>query len=321
MNKKIVALLSMLVIVLTGCKSNSQESKPSDNTIISDPFIGDASNSGNLPMTTASFEIGIINKDAKLTNNTLQVPLMLKGDEWCEELGIKVYIDGILQEFSPDNSENYSYNNIMSVKTDDTDYLLKIKAKFDESIEPHTISTVSIYNPEFAPKAGMSLGNNHQAAAGAFRTLPITYTELEYADNTTIYQSQAPSPITKEQSEKYNLKGEYDEAFLLLQNDGGKTYALNENGTSVSLQFVAGTQAAGSEKYRVSFYKNHELTAFNGDYYYLDISLEGGKISITDIELSGVKEGDFLYCIAVPTASYNEFAFPKKTDTVVVVKS
>ncbi|MDE7231203.1 MAG: hypothetical protein K2N56_12045, partial [Oscillospiraceae bacterium] len=106
-----------------------------------------------------------------------------------------------------------------------------------------------------------------------------------------------------------------------MQDNGGNTYALNENGSGVSLQFVAGTQKAGSEKYRISFYKNHELIPFNGDYLYFDILLEGGKIGITDIEINDVQAGDFLYCIAVPTASYNEFAYPKKTDTIVVVRS
>lgn len=320
MLKKTIAILSVLAMGLTGCSAVQSENNP-NSVAVSDPFSGDASIAENPFMTRASYKVGINAENAKLTGDSvLEVPLNLNGDEGCEKVGIKIFIDGILQEFSPDNSETYSYNNIMSVKTDDTDYRLKINAKFDENVETHTISAVSVYNPDFVPQPGLSLGNNHKGAAGGFRVLPIIDTQLEFSYSKVVLKAPSPTPATNEQMKKYNLKGENSEAFLLLQNDGKNTYALNENGSSVSLQFVAGTQIAGSEKYRVSFYKNHELTAFNGDYLYLDISSEGGKISISDITIDNVQAGDFLYCIVVPTASFNEFAFAKKTDSVVVVK-
>lgn len=320
MFKKITALFLILVFTLTGCNNSSQDIDYSDNSVISNPFDESVSDVFESAVKPVGFEVGVKSEEAIFAdNNILQIPLILNGDEGCEAVGIKVFIDGLLQEFSADNSDNYSFWEKLSVKTDDTDYALKIKAKFDENIETHTISAVSIYNPDFVPHAGMSLGNNHKAAAGAFQTLPISGVQPDFSDNTAICNAENPSAITNEQSEKYNLKGEYDEALLLLQN-GGNTYTLNETDSSVLLQFVAGTQVAGSEKYRVSFYKNHELAEFNGGFSYIDISLEGGKISITDIEITDVKDGDFLYCIAVPTSSYNEFAYPKKTDTVVVTK-
>ena len=318
MTKKIIVLLALVVMILTGC-DNSQLNKPSDNTEVPDPFVGDISTTANMIMSRVNFKIGLQETDAVMVNNMLQIPLILNGDDGCEKVGIKIFIDGILQEFSPDNSENYSFNNTLSVKTDDTGYQLKIKAKFDENIGTHTISAVSVYNPDFVPQPGLSLGNNHNGAAGGFRILQITDTQLEFSDSKVVIKAPSPNPITNEQMKKYNLKGENSEAFLLLQNDDGNTYALNENGTSVSLQFVAGSQKAGNEEYRVSFYKNHELVPFNGDYLYLDVSSVGGKISISDITIDNVQAGDFLYCIVVPTSSFNEFAFAKKTDTIVVV--
>ncbi len=319
-SKKMIVILAVSIL-LAGCNSNSRRNNTNSSGLISNPIAGD-----NVPNFDAAgqrpvrYSIGIKGENARfISEDTISVPLTLNGEEGCERVGVRVFIDGILQDFTPDNSENWLNHNIMSVKTDEIDYELKVKTIFDENIETHTISALSVYNPEFTPKVGMSLGNNHKAAAGAFRTLPTIDTKLNYADNSTICKASDPSAITKEQSEKYNLKSEYDEALLLLQNDG-KTYALNETDSGVTLQFVAGTQVKGSEKYRVSFYKNHELVQFNGDYSYLDVSLEGGKISITDIKIADAKDGDFLYCIAVPTASYNEFAYPKKTDTVVVTK-
>lgn len=318
--KKTIVILAISML-LAGCNSNSSQDRTNNGGSASNQLAGDnVQNFDAAWQRPVSYSIGIKGENAQfISEDTISVPLTLNGEEGCEKVGVRVYIDGILQDFAPDNSENWLNHNIMSVKTDDTDYELEIKAIFDENIETHKISALSVYNPEFTPKIGMSLRNNHKAAAGAFRTLPTSDTQLNYVDNTVIYKAAEPSAITKEQSEKYNLKGEYDEALLLLQNDGN-TYTLNETGTGVSLQFVSGTQVAGSEKYRVSFYKNHELVQFNGDYSYLDVSLEGGKISITDIEIADVKDGDFLYCIAVPTTSHNEFAYPKKTDTVVVSK-
>lgn len=320
MTKKIKALLAMMVMLLTGCE-NSQLNKPSDSTALSEPIVEDISNTPNMVVNRVNFKIGLDETKAVMNNDTLQIPLKLNGDEGCENVGIKVFIDGIQQEFSPDNSDDYSFNNTLCIKTDDTPYELKIKAKFDEDIETHTISAVSIYNPDFVPQPGVSLGLNHKCAAGGFRVLPITDTQLEFSDSKVVLEAPAPTPITNEQMEKYDLKGENSEAFLLMQNYGENTYSLDENGSNLSLEFVAGTQTAGKEEYRVSFYKNHELVSFNGEYLYLDISSEGGKISITDITIDNVKAGDFLYCIIVPTESFNEFAFAKKTVTTVVVNA
>lgn len=323
MSKKIIAALFVFTTVLTGC-SNSGQNNASGNGLVSDPFANDPENSSSIlsnPFKTqVNYSIGLKSDEAKfIGGETLQIPLSLKSDEESVSVGVKVYVDGILQEFSFDDSQSYSDNNIMCTKTDDTNYQLEINAKFDENIETHTISALSVYNPEFKPQPGMSLGNNHKGAAGGFRFLPTGNTPLEFSDSKVILKADSPSPITNEQLEKYRLKGENSQTLLLMQSVSGNTYALNKNGSSVLLQFVLGTQIAGSEKYRVSFYKNHNLVPFNGDYLYLDVSSEGGKISITDIEINDVKDGDFLYCIAVPTASYNEFAYPKKTDTIVVV--
>ncbi len=318
--KKTIVILAVSML-FAGCSSNSSRNNTNNSGSALNQISGDNMPGFNVAaQRSVSYSIGINGENAEfISDDIIQVPLTLNGEEGCEKVGVRIFIDGILQDFTPDNSENWLNHNIMSVKTDDSDYELKVKAKFDKNIETHKISALSVYNPEFSPKVGMSLGNNHKAAAGAFRTLPTSGTQLNYVDNSTICKAADPSAITKEQSEKYNLKGEYDEALLLLQNDGN-TYTLNETGSGVSLQFIAGTQTAGSEKYRVSFYKNHEPVQFNGNHSYLDVSLEGGKISITNIEIADVKDGDFLYCIAVPTASHNEFAYPKKTDTVVVTK-
>lgn len=320
MFKKTGVFLSMLAILLTGCADNSQNIHYPDSDVISNPFNENATGNVKPAITQASFEIGVKSNDANFAdNNILQMPLVLTGSEGCENVGVKLFIDGILQEFSPDNSEDYSFNNTLSVKTDDIPYALKIKAKFDKNIETHTISAVSVYNPDFVPQPGMSLGNNHKGAAGGFCVLPTTDTQLDFLDSKVVLKAPAPTPITNEQMEKYNLKSENSEAFLLVQNDDKNTYSLDENGNSVSLQFVAGTQTAGKEEYRVSFYKNHELTSFNGDNLYLDISSEGGKISVSDIIIDNVQAGDFLYCVIVPTSSFNEFAYAKKTDTIVAV--
>lgn len=315
MTKKNIALFMTTVMLLTGC-DNSQLSRPT-----SDPIAEDISNIPNVTVNRVNYKIGLDETKAVMSNDTLQIPLKLNGDEGSENIGVKIFIDGILQEFSPDNSEEYSFNNTLSVKTDDAPYDIKIKAKFDGESETHTISAVSIYNPDYVPRSGVSLGVNHKCAAGGFRVLPVTDGQLEFLDSNAVLKAPEPVPVTDEQMENYALRGENSEAFLLVQNYDESTYSLDKNGSTLSLQFVAGTQTAGKEEYRVSFYKNHELVSFNGDYYYLDISSEGGKISITDITIDNVKAGDFLYSIIVPTASFNEFAFAKKTSTAVVVNA
>ena len=78
---------------------------------------------------------------------------------------------------------------------------------------------------------------------------------------------------------------------------------MSENESSIKLHFAAFTTDSRVEMRRVTFFVNHEPVKFNGDYEYLDYTMEGEKITEMDIEIENVKVGDFIYCISVPFSS------------------
>lgn len=70
------------------------------------------------------------------------------------------------------------------------------------------------------------------------------------------------------------------------------------------------------QDYRIAFFVNHEPVKFNGDYEYLDVKIEGMKITETEIEIENIKVGDFVYCIAVPLLS-EEVAYKSASKLVI----
>ncbi len=313
-------------VVLSGCEKGGAPSLESENSIISNPF--EESVGGDLTSEPVSHEVsygfGLHGDEAEFTGNSLKIPMLLKGAESPVEVGVMVYVDGILQEYSSEQSGNNSVMNRFSttVKEDKT-IPIYTDAKFDSSLTKHTINGISILNPDFRPESNSPyFGNNHKALSGSSGYISIDGKNISYAENIHILKAENPSVITSEQKEKYEIReNTWDTVSLLQSGNDSNTFTVNGSESGLKLDFAMYTTSSGSSDYRFSFYKNHTLTKFNGKYDYLDVKVEGGKIVETKINIDDVKVGDFLYCVAVPLNSTHEYIYPIKTDSIMVTGS
>ncbi len=321
----VTAILASCV-VLSGCDKGGAPSLESENSIISNPF--EESISGDLTSEPVSSEVsygfGLHGDEAEFTENLLKIPMLLKGTESSVDVGVMVYVDGILQEYSAEQSGNNSVMNRFSTTVnEDKTIPIYTDAKFDSSLAKHTINGISILNPDFHPKSDSPyFGNNHKALSGSSGYISIDGKSVSYAENIHILKAENPSVITSEQKEKYEIReNTWDTVSLLQSGNDSNTFTINGSESGLELDFAMYTTSSGNSDYRFSFYKNHTLTKFNDEYDYLDVKVEGGKIVEAKISIDDVKVGDFLYCVAVPLNSTHEYIYPIKTDSIMVTGS
>ncbi|MCM1166931.1 MAG: hypothetical protein NC299_14865, partial [Lachnospiraceae bacterium] len=322
----LAAVISALSIVLSGCNSDERTFPESGNSVISDQFeksVGDDSTDETVSHKI-SYGFGLHGDEAEFERNSLNIPMLLKGSESSVDVGVMVYIDGILQGYSSELSESYSVmNRFNTVINEDKTIPIYADAKFDGDLEEHTISGISILFPDFYPESGSPFfGNNHKALSGASCGISIDGKAVSYVENVRILQAETPKIITSEQKEKYEIRDNVGDSISLRQSGSdSRTFTINGSGSGLELDLAMYTASNGNSDYRLSFYKNHTLTKFNGEYDYLDVKVEGGKIVEAKINIDDVKIGNFLYCVAVPLNSTHEYVYPIKTDSIMVINS
>lgn len=328
--KKPLLLLGCLLLALnstlTGCGNKSQIS--SDVPIVSDPFenSADKSDLDNQPtIQHLRYGFGLHGENAEFSeNNIMNVPLWLSGDETSVNVGIRFFIDGILQDYSVNDLNNTSsFNKFDTEVNKDVTYQLKTNAKFDKNLERHSISGISILNPDYHPENGeWFFANNHKGLANVTNYISLNDSITSFADDIIITKADSFSSFTSEQKEKYNIRENMSDTVFLLQSENNTNkYTLNKTEDKLDLSFAFVAMQKGITDYRISFYKNHELVKFNGNNDYIDVKAEGGKILETDITIDDVSIGDFLYCICVPINSTSENSFAFKSDSVLVLDS
>lgn len=322
----LVTAIIALGAVLSGCDKGGAPSLEDGNSIISNPF--EESIGGDLTSESSSHDVsygfGLHSDEAEFTENLLKIPMLLKGAESSVNVGVMVYVDGILQEYSAEQSGNNSVMNRFSTTVnEDKTIPIYTDAKFDSNLAKHTVNGISILYPDFRPEPDSPFfGNNHKALSGSSGYISIDGKSVSYAENIHILKAESPSIITSEQKEKYEIReNTWDTVSLLQSENDSHTFTLDDSESGLELDFAMYTTSSGNSDYRFSFYKNHTLTKFNGEYDYLDVKVEGGKIVEAKISIDDVEVGDFLYCVAVPLNSTHEYIYPIKTDSVMVIDS
>ncbi len=311
---KFIVLILVGLLLLSGCSEPdipnsgsafSEVSDPMDASDISDDKAGTGSHK------TITFGFGFNEENIEYENGKLVLMPILKGADESTTAGFLVFIDGILQEYSVSDSTSKSYVSTFDTipNGEETIKLTIDAAKADDSLEEHIICVCSMLCPDFIPTAEHpQFGFYHSILVAKPNMLPIDNIETAIFHKTKAIRVEN-AVLTKAQKDKYS-QGEDENhepilsAFELIQKEGtgikSDSYVLKNGESSLNLLFATCTSDPYAANYRVSFYKNHLPCKFNGDKDFLEITMEGGKITEADITLEDVKEGDVVYCIATP---------------------
>ncbi len=311
--KRVSIAFMAAVMLLSGCSKQDipgeTQSGNISNSEISDPMrIPDVTDSEKFPST--SYGIQFTQDNVALSGNDLIVSPTLKGGISSTHVGIMVFVDGILQKYSTEISSEKQYMKPFDIEAgSETTHNLTVDARIDGELEEHYVSMITMLAPEYIPSADTPrFGFYHKVLRPFSVAAPDKTEEISGSESYRILKAEN-SVLTKKQLEKFGLDEDEDDGYAtefgLLQGDDilETTYTLTNSENKLDLKFYAYTTEPVTSNYRVTFFVDHKPVKFNGDFDFLDISLEGGKISETEIELNGINPGDFVYCIAVPLLS------------------
>lgn len=326
--KKTIAIL-VGIVLLSGCDyRNIPNVEQSDNAIsqeISDPM-QEPTESSNTSTFSISYGYSFTEDRVAISENKLLVSPTLKGGDSPTRVGIMLFIDGVLQEYSVQGSSNKTSMSVFDIEAgSEVMHELEVAPQIDGTFDDHLISMITMLYPEFVPPSDTPrFGFYHKI----LRPLSvIAPTEIQTVSTKESYKILAAknSVLTQKQREKFSLDDTTDSQgyvtqFYLQQRDDllETNYVLADGDDSLLLNFCAFTTNSIITNYRVTFFVNHKPVKFNNDYEYLDITLEGDKITEVGIELTDIKVGDIVYCIAVPLA---ESAQCEKSESRMVLNS
>lgn len=319
--KKIRSAVALICVfsMLCGCSGNSTISAPT-SSVIDNPFEETADIGENQSVSTiASYGLGYASDEAiAFSGGTLTIPIELSGGKESTQVGILIYLDGILQSYSTEASDSKKTMHLFdTLANSKVTYSVNVGAVFDSSLEKHYINLVSVLLPNYCPADRTStFGAYHSGLT----VLPMEITLAE--DNGAAYLNSIPAYdnntiIKNDDIKKYGIEEDGYAAFVPLNSaDMSQNLCINEGGLSLSL--LSYTMQADGGVYRVSFYKNHEIVNLSGGYDYIDISVEKGKMSLTEIQIEDIAAGDFVYCVAVPLSNTG-YSMPYKSKSTFVL--
>ncbi len=257
---------------------------------------------------TISYGLSFDSEDILLSEEQVKLTPALLVDEGVADVGIFIFIDGMLRQYSLENSTDKSTMLIFDLIPQSTiTHDLFVDALLDSNSNHHFISIMSILMPNYVPESNSpNLGNYHRGIS------PYSVEITDIDDSNCISQGVVDSlsvksfTVSDEQLNLYGYKDMSDSVITdirLYQNiytNNKNYYEINSNHQTVNLTFVGYSNETGSKDYRVTFFKNHEPIMVNEKFCCIDITIGDNKIVETEVKINDVNSGDFLYCIAVP---------------------
>lgn len=250
-------------------------------------------------------------------NETLKLPVKLigKGNPEVKFCPI-VLCDGILVQTSMDG-ENFGYSECRINFAEESDnpenitHEIYLKPVFDSSLKTHFITLGYIANPDVRPDDyDMFMGALVQSYLVMNKSYDITGHEELCVDTCKALEAKPAVALTREQKFKYyidddsgtylNIDAPADSQTLYAEGLSNDNIILAENSNKAKFSVVAATNEPQRTPYRVMFFVNNKPVKLNGEYDYFAFTLEGGKISETDVEIDGLKDKDIVYAVFCP---------------------
>ncbi len=305
--KRVSIALMAAVMLLSGC---SKQDIPDDisnasqnSSQIADPMKSQK-DTGTDELPGISYGLEFAPDDISLVGGELTLSPKLQCGETSTNVGLMVFIDGAAQEYSTESDANKEFIKRFDIEAEtEITCNLIVDPKIDNGIDFHTINVVSLVAPEFKPTFDVpNFGVYHHM-------LRVPSIELS-SEIVKAFSNESPkvlkadnSVFTKKQKELLGLQeGTSITSVDLLQNGDvlSNTYSKKESEKGLELTLYAYSTIPITEDFRIEFFVNHKPASFNDGYEYLDVKMEGEKITELEITLDDVRIGDFVYCIATP---------------------
>lgn len=324
--KRLFAVLLAGVLLFSSCSKTDLNTIPNDassndSSDISDPMKQPTNTKIETPPAT-SYGYNFGEGDIDYSDGKMTLSPTLMGGETGTTVGFMVFIDGIPQMYTTETSSKPAYISNFNIEANsEKTHKLVIDAKVDAVCSKHVISVSSLLVPDFVPPLETpSFGNYHKILRNMSKVLSDEITDISSADEYKILKTEN-RVLTSEEKEEFNLGDEYGsgyttecdlQQFERLEN----TFTLKGDESSLVATLCAYSTMPAVQDFRVTVFVNHKPVKINGDYDFIDVTMEGGKISQTEITLDNINIGDFVYCMAVPLVE-GEMAMKSRSKIVI----
>lgn len=310
--KRLSVLLLSTILLVSGCSKTDPDSIPSgttsnSNSEISDPMKQPTDQSSEAPPAT-SYGFNFGTEDIDYSDGQLTLSPMLIGGETPTRVGFMVFIDGIPQKYCSESSSEYSYISSFDVdENSEKTHKLTVDTVIDSDMPDHIISISTMLVPEFVPPLETpTFGNYHRILRNMSKKLSDGITDIAATSEYKALKAEN-RVLTNEEKEEYRLREEDGSGYTVecdLQQFKRleKTFTLKSGENCLTATLCAYSTQPDVQDYRITIFVNNKPVKINGNYDFIDVTMEGGKISKTEITLENIKEGDFVYCFAAPLA-------------------
>lgn len=333
MKTKILATTFSAMLLLSGCSdattSDNVTAQSEEIVTVTNPFEGNSELIGSNETVVVSFNVNVNKSDFEYLNyedNRLTIPLTMQNAGMPIDLGMFVFVDGILQTYSSDRSGEVSQMQIFSL---DEKELSTVELYVDniislENLESTYAQVICIVNPKFTPTAD-KLREIASHAGDMSVVIPIKFDSAPEVLPITVSNEYESHPITDDEAKRFGFSLESDGGMVdfILAPAGESSRPLgvieeSPNGTQ-KLELYEFSRNYSQNTYRVSIYKNHKKINFNNGCEYIDIYVKDGFTSIAEIEIEDIHAGDFVYCTAVPVNISSVSDHGKKYETIPIL--
>lgn len=292
---------------LSGCSDIEVPSGDNSASVVDDPMKTpidtESTSQSNSELKSFAYGLSFGKENVASDGGKVLINPSVTGDSrGSVNVGLMVFVDGIPQTFTADNSNQKAQLHRFDTAVNATNTLnLTLEPIIDANLDNHIIDVAGIAYPDYYPGDKPSFGNYHKMLSPISVGLPIDNVKYSYCDNKKFLKLDS-AVMSQEQISAYGLDEQTGVMAIKLSQDdfNGQNYIIKNNSLALTLDIYSTERT--SVDYRISIYKNHEQVTFNEDYSFIDVKIEGGKFAKTDIEISNVENGDFVYCIAVPLA-------------------
>lgn len=320
--------------MLSGCSdieniSNTTATTSEEFVTVSNPFENNSSLISPNETIAVSFNV-CVNKSnfeyLEYIDNCLTIPLTIQNAATPIEIGMFVFADGILQNYSSDLSKEKSSMQIFSLNENETSAVeLYVNDIITDKIWNDTlVEVICIVNPNFTPTSD-NLRAIASHAGDMAVVIPVKAKATSKASEINIQREYESHPITEEEAKRFgfNIESESSSMDFMLTPYGEKSrpqgvIAATSNG-KLKLELCEYSRNYPTNTYRISIYKNHEKISFNNGYEYIDIEVKDKYIAYAEINIENVCAGDFIYCTAVPIGTDSSEIRGKKYETVPIL--
>ena len=328
MNKKGFAIIILLLILLTGCKStiDTNEFELTDESSEEESFSGETIGELSHGVSWSEDETDYI---LRYQGGVMKIPYQYCGSGVAKNVGFLIYINGIAQPYKLEGiSDEDKYLQVIEGEDSELhEFVFSFIPITGQQGETAEICIESVTNPDFKPdlKNDYSYGFSHKTLEAKYDLYFDESVDLDFQQINTknrIIEAEVHSDIcTSDIKDSIISNEEYDlqkEVYFDLIIDG-KTALLDEKYDITNQNEIEASMIIFGHPgvtYRVSWYLDHMLLTGSEEEYY-DIELLSEKYSEVKVRIDTSElDGNTLYVVAVPI---NADDFPE--DSIQTIKT